>query len=148
MNIRYECAISGVEEEAGFDRAAPLGGLPLGWFKVTFARQVLNPKWVAIQQLKEVLVANVLGQITKAEDRELQQIAVSLQVEAQFAALEAATPKYLTEEDIVYTAPPEAEDAIRQVFNEIREPLGLTSFASQEEEDEAAAAGGAESGGP
>lgn len=136
MNIRYECAISGVEEDASLDKVAPLGGLPLGWFKVTFARQVMNPKWIAIQQLKEAMVSNVLGQIQKAEDRELQQVAVSLQVEAQFAALEAATPKYLTEEDTVYTAPPEAEDAIRQVFNEIREPLGLSSFSQEDAADE------------
>jgi hypothetical protein len=78
----------------------------------------------------------VLNQIPKAEDREIQQVAVTLQVEAQFAALEAATPKYLTQEEVVYTAPPEAEEAIRDVFNEIREPLGLGLFTTQDEQDE------------
>jgi hypothetical protein len=113
-----------------------LGGLPLGWFKITFIRQVMNPKWIAIQQLKEAMTTNVLNQIPKAEDREIQQVAVTLQVEAQFAALEAATPKYLTQEEVVYTAPPEAEEAIRDVFNEIREPLGLGLFTTQDEQDE------------
>lgn len=136
MNVRYECAISGVEEEASVEASAPLGGLPLGWFKITFIRQVLNPKWIAIQQLKEAMTNNVLNQIPKAEDREIQQVAVTLQVEAQFAALEAATPKYLTQEEVVYTAPPEAEEAIRDVFNEIREPLGLGLFTTQDEQDE------------
>jgi hypothetical protein len=136
MNVRYECAISGVEEEASAEASAPLGGLPLGWFKITFIRQVLNPKWIAIQQLKEAMTNNVLNQIPKAEDREIQQVAVTLQVEAQFAALEAATPKYLTQEEVVYTAPPEAEEAIRDVFNEIREPLGLGLFTTQDEQDE------------
>lgn len=143
MNVRYECAISGVEEDASVEASAPLGGLPLGWFKITFVRQMMNPKWIAIQQLKEAMVNNVLGQIPKAEDRELQQVAVSLQVDAQFAALENSTPKYITQEDVVYTAPPEAEDAIRQVFNEIREPLGLEAFqaaAEAESEDGEAAA--------
>ena len=135
MNVRYECAISGVEEEASIDAAAPLGTLPLGWFKITFVRQVGNPKWIAIQQLKEAMTNNVLNQIPKAEDRELQQIAVTLQIEAQFAALEAATPRFLTQEEVVYTAPPEAEEAIRDVFNEIREPLGLPMFSTQEEQD-------------
>lgn len=134
MNVRYECAISGVEEEGTVESTAPLGSLPLGWFKVTFVRQVMNPKWIAIQQLKEAMVNNVLNQIPKAEDREIQQVAVALQVDAQFAALETATPKYITQEDTVYTAPPEAEDAIRQVFNEIREPLGLDPFQSPAEE--------------
>ena len=136
MNVRYECAISGVEEEASVEASAPLGGLPLGWFKITFVRQVMNPKWIAIQQLKEAMTTNVLNQIPKAEDREIQQVAVTLQVEAQFAALEAATPKYLTQEEVVYTAPPEAEEAIRDVFNEIREPLGLGLFATLDEQDE------------
>jgi hypothetical protein len=136
MNVRYECAISGVEEEASVESSAPLGGLPLGWFKITFIRQVMNPKWIAIQQLKEAMTTNVLNQIPKAEDREIQQVAVTLQVEAQFAALEAATPKYLTQEEVVYTAPPEAEEAIRDVFNEIREPLGLGLFTTQDEQDE------------
>lgn len=97
---------------------------------------MLNPKWIAIQQLKEAMTNNVLNQIPKAEDREIQQVAVTLQVEAQFAALEAATPKYLTQEEVVYTAPPEAEEAIRDVFNEIREPLGLGLFTTQDEQDE------------
>ena len=136
MNVRYECAISGVEEEASVEASAPLGGLPLGWFKITFVRQVMNPKWIAIQQLKEAMTTNILAQIPKAEDREVQQVAVTLQVEAQFAALEASTPKYLTQEEVVYTAPPEAEAAIREVFNDIREPLGLGLFTTQAEQDE------------
>ena len=36
MNVRYECAISGVEEEASVEASAPLGGLPVGWFRITF----------------------------------------------------------------------------------------------------------------
>ena len=135
MNVRYECAISGVEEEASVEASAPLGGLPVGWFRITFIRQVMNPKWIAIQQLKEAMTNNVLNQVPKVEDREIQQVAITLQVEAQFAALEAATPKYITQEEVVYTAPPEAEEAIREVFNEIREPLGLGLFTTQDEQD-------------
>lgn len=30
MNVRYECAISGVEEEASVEASAPLGASPAG----------------------------------------------------------------------------------------------------------------------
>jgi hypothetical protein len=53
MITTYECAITGLTAEGG--ESGPMGPLPAGWFKVTFARQVLNPKWVAIQQLKEAM---------------------------------------------------------------------------------------------
>lgn len=140
MISTYECAITGLTAEGG--EAGPMGTLPAGWFKVTFARQVLNPKWVAIQQLKEAMINNVLNQIPKAEDRMIQQVAISLQVEAQYAALEGATPKFSVIEETIYTAPPESAGEILEAFNSVREPLGLEplSYDQEDEEDDGEAA--------
>ena len=134
MITTYECAITGLTSEGG--ESGPLGQLPAGWFKVTFSRQVLNPKWVAIQQLKEAMINNVLGQIPRAEDRVMQQVAISLQVEAQYAALEGQTPRYSIIEETIYTAPPESAGEILEAFNAIREPLGLEPLREYEEGDE------------
>jgi hypothetical protein len=139
MITTYECALTGISAEAG--EAGPVGTLPPGWIKITFARQMLNPKWIAIQQLKEAMVNNFLGQIQKAEDRQIQQVAVNLQVEAQFAALEAQTQKYTLVEEVLYTAAPESDPSIREAFNAIREPLGLETFADADEAEEDEAEG-------
>jgi hypothetical protein len=148
MITTYECAITGLTAEGG--ESGPLGTLPPGWFKVTFARQVLNPKWVAIQQLKEAMINNVLAQIPRAEDRVIQQVAISLQVEAQYAALESQTPRFTTLEETIYTAPPESAGEILEAFNSIREPLGLEPLTDAEdgdEDEEAAPAAEGEGGG-
>ena len=147
MITTYECAITGLTAEGG--ESGPLGQLPAGWFKVTFSRQILNPKWIAIQQLKEAMINNVLGQIPRAEDRKIQQLAVSLQVDAQYAALEGQTQRYIILEDTIYTAPPESAGEILEAFNAIREPLGLEPLRDDEErfDDEEEASAPADEGG-
>jgi hypothetical protein len=123
MNTVFECAVTGMSADGG--ESGPLGNVPLGWTEITIARQVVNPKWVAIQQLKEVMVANVLNQIQRAEDRSAQIIAINLQVDAQFAALEASTPKILKLEEKVYLADLAEDEALVEAFDTVREALGL-----------------------
>ena len=123
MEITYICAVTGTTDVAG--EKGPLDTVPNEWVRVTIARQVISPKWVAIQQLKDAITANVLNQIPVAADREAQSVAIRLQVEAQYAALEAQTPKYILEEEVAYLAPLEVDPSIQAALNTVRGALGF-----------------------
>lgn len=127
----YECAISGVTEEAGdFDESDNLGDLPVGWTKVTITRRQYNPKYVMIQQTKQTMIESLIQQLGGDAMPDYQKYAISLQVEAQFFGLEDATPMYLPdiEEEVFLSDSPE----ILESFNELREGLGLESLAAEE----------------
>ena len=127
----YECAISGVTEEAGdFNDSDNLGDLPLGWTKVTITRRQYNPKYVMIQQTKQTMIESLIQQLGGDEMPDFQKYALSLQVEAQFFGLEDATPMYLPdiEEEVFLSDSPE----ILESFNELREGLGLESLTAEE----------------
>ena len=130
----YECAISGLAEEAidKFDKDG-LADLPVGWTKITMTRRQVNPKWLAIQQVKEASVEALLQQFPE-EVRDMQRFVVEIQVEAQLKALENDTPEFLSDvEDIVYVS--DSED-VEDILNEMRENLGLGPMPLFDEDDE------------
>lgn len=134
MKKMYECAISGITEEAG-DRfeGDDLDDLPEGWTQITITRRQINPKWLAIQQVKEASIEALLQQFPE-DIREVQRFVVEIQVEAQLKALEMDTPMYLSDvDDIVFVS--DSEDVVESL-NQIRESLGLDPMPEDEEEDE------------
>ena len=138
--VEYECSISGMMAEEinndGSDKDG-LAGLPPGWTKFTVERREVNGKWAAIRDLKEAMVEGIVKQYPE-DQRELQSMAVRLQVEAQFATLESMTPRFLTEKEVVYLAPRDTHPDIKQVIDEMRENFGLESLAYEDTEEEEA----------
>jgi hypothetical protein len=142
----YECAISGITAPGTIEHDKDgLGTLPPGWTRLTVERRDVNMKWLAVRDLKTAMVENILKQYPE-EQREIQRLAITLQVDAQFAALEAATPPYIAAKEIVYLAPRDANSAIKDVIDDLRENLGLESLlyedddADEDEQDEPEAA--------
>lgn len=147
----YECALSGVTAEGGlsFDDDQ-MGDCPPGWVEVTMKRRLFNPKYLALQRLKETMVSQAARQIPENIPEELREAQVSmmmLQVEATFHSIEADTPPYLTYEERVFIAPPESNPDLLEAFNEVREGVGLDPLAADgfledgEDEDEGDGAG-------
>lgn len=117
------CALSGLQplpHELSDDEDAEFGeeetdDLPIGWTEVRLRRRVHNDRWDNIQDVKNGLVATALASATAASKRAKQDIsaaelasteeALRIQVDAQFAALENRTPRFLTQEVTVRMAP-------------------------------------------
>ena len=119
----YICAFSGVaptEEEI----LESDGELPDGWVKISLIRRFLNPKWIAIQHVKQGLLKQSLEGLPK-EEREENLMTLAVQVESQYFAMEADTDKYLEEEEEVFMAPPESDTALFDEYNKFRKFLGL-----------------------
>lgn len=137
-NEEYECAISGTVADAALESTKDgLAGLPPGWTKLTVEHREVNPKWMAIRDLKSAMIENIVKNFPE-EQRVIQRFAVELQIEAQYAALEESTPIYQTSKEIVYLAPRETAPGIKKVIDDLREQLGLESLAYDGEEDDAA----------
>jgi hypothetical protein len=131
----FECAISGTVIEAiDFDARDKDGleGLPPSWTKFTVERRDINGKWAAIRDLKEAMIDGIVKQYPE-EQRQLQSLAVRLQVDAQFAMLESVTPRFETTKEVVYLAPRETHSDIKEIIDEMRENFGLESLAWQDE---------------
>lgn len=123
----YVCSLSGVEaDEYDILDDAPddLGAMPVGWTRVTFQRRLMNPRWEEIEQGKELLIETALSQVPE-ENKEAARVLVTLQIDAQFVALEAATDRYMVYDEVIYIAPPELDKALATEFFSIRERLGL-----------------------
>lgn len=134
----YVCSLSGVEpeeEELVEDADDALGDMPVGWTRVTFQRRLMNPRWEEIQQAKEELVQIALSNIPEAS-REAATRAVALQIDAQFAALEANTDRYVTFDETIYIAPPEMDRTLATEFYSVRERLGLPVPTGDDEKEE------------
>lgn len=131
MANEYVCALSGVEAE---DEDLVIGGeddvadLPVGWTKITLQRRVVNPRWTEVQQGKAAMVEVTLMQIPE-EAREQMRPLIALQVDAQFAALEANTEEFGTEEEVVFVSPPESDKALAAEYFELRDRFGLSNDA-------------------
>jgi len=126
-STEYVCSLSGVEAEDDDildDATDDLGAMPVGWTRVTFQRRLMNPRWEEIQQGKEILIATAVGQVPE-ENREAARVLVTLQIDAQFVALETATERYVTYDEVIYVAPPEMDRALATEFFAVRERLGL-----------------------
>jgi hypothetical protein len=135
-NFEYECALSGVVSagQAHFDEDG-LDDLPAGWTEVKFTRRTFNPKWVLIQQVKTAMVDGLSRQFPEAV-QEAQQVAIRLQVSAQFYVMEQDTPVYITEVETVYLSSPEISEDVAAAMNQARELLGLDALQLIEADDE------------
>lgn len=130
MSSEYVCALSGVEAEddALVETTDEAGSLPVGWTKVTLQRRVVNPRWYDIQNAKDALVEVTLSQIPE-EAREQMRPLVTIQIDAQFAALEGTVDAFLLEEETVFVSPPQEDAAVATEFLELRERFGLSNDA-------------------
>lgn len=134
----YVCALSGVEADEAelVDGSDDLGDLPVGWTKITVQRRLLNPRWYEVRQAKEALVEVTLSQLPE-EMREQMRPLITVQVDAQFAALEASIEEFVVDEDEVYVAPPESDKALAAEYFDIRDRLGLSNEGFGGEDDTA-----------
>jgi hypothetical protein len=121
MNNQFVCALSGIkvkeEEMEDVD-------FPDGWIEVRLTRRYVNPKWDAIQYVKAGLVQQYLQGIPE-DARDEQIMAISIQVEAQYSALEATCDKYIDEEVTSYIANPDSNSALMAEYNKLRKMLGM-----------------------
>jgi len=133
------CSLSGItptDETIMFDPPKQPEYLPVGWIKVTIERKYPNPEWIKLQNVKKGLVEAALTQIPE-EHRNLQRQNVELQVEAQYAQLEA-TEKYkmtVIDKETVFISPPEADEEIMEEYENLMELLGI-DFEDDEQEQE------------
>ncbi len=134
QQFEFECALSGVTEPAAQeDDCDGMGDVPVGWTRVHFTRRQFNPRWLAIQQVKEATIEGIISRVPP-EIKELQRIAVSLQIDAQFFALEENTPMYLLDvDDTVYVSD---SGEVAHSMNEIREMVGLEALTVHEDEED------------
>lgn len=132
----YECALSGVTApgEVVYEKDG-LDDLPAGWVKITFQRRVANPKYVLIQQVKNVMLEALVSRFPE-NTRQAQEAAIRLQVEAQYYVLERDTPPYYTEEESVYVSSPEESEDVAEALNEARELLGFDDGDADDEDDD------------
>ena len=131
IKSHFICNLSGIsatEEEIPTD-----GSPPESWVQIKVVRKFSNPKWEAIQDVKQSLIQQTLAQIAE-EQREEQLVNVVIQVEAQYALLESQTQEFVFEEETVYFAPPESDAQLFEEYNKIRESLGLEKDELEEEE--------------
>lgn len=130
----YECELTElVSEGSPVDPTAPEDGdMPVGWVEVTFARRMYNLKWLVIQQVKERMVQGLLQQLPP-EIQAAEELAIRVQVDAQFAAQEAVTPRYEKSVETIFLS--DSRDAM-EILNESREMLGLQAMVFDEDEAE------------
>lgn len=136
----YVCTISGVEadEEDLVEGSDDLGDMPVGWTKITVQRRLYNPRWLEVRQAKEALVEVTLAQLPE-EARDQMRPLVSIQVDAQFAALESSIEEFVLDEEEIFVAPPESDKALAAEYFEIRDRLGLSNegFGDDTDSEEA-----------
>ena len=123
FNHPYMCALSGIAANAE-ELEESEGGLPEEWVKVTLETRYLNPKWEAIQAVKQGVLQQTLAQLPE-KDRETQLVNIAIQVEAQYAQLEATTEKFSIEKEEIYISPPERDSTILSEVNKLRSIIGL-----------------------
>jgi len=128
---QFVCALSGIKvtEEEMEDVE-----FPDGWVEVKITRRYVNPKWDAIQYVKAGLVQQYLMGIPE-DQRDDQIMAISIQVEAAYAALEQQTDKYIEETVTKYIANPDQNAALMAEYNKIRKTLGMPLEKLQPEEE-------------
>lgn len=131
----YVCALSGVEPDED-DLVEATDDLPVGWTRITFQRRLPNPRFIEIQQAKAALVEVTLGQIPE-EARDQMRPLVAVQVDAQFAALEANTEEWEMDEEVIFVAPPETDAALATEYLELRDRFSLSNegFKVDDEDD-------------
>lgn len=128
--MSYTCALSGLRatEEEVID-----GEFPDGWIEITINRKFINPKWEAIQYVKQGLLAQYLQGVPE-DQREDQIMALSIQVEASMAMLESQTDKWAEDSSTLYIANPDDNVALMAEYNKFRKFLGLKPEVRLDEE--------------
>ena len=90
-----------------------------------------NPDWTAIQQTKMAMVQAAAQQLPPnlpAEVVAQQRQMFEVQVKAQFLALEAQTPPFITFEENIYVSPPETDRELLAAFNAARDAFGMSAL--------------------
>lgn len=142
MQFDYECALTGLTKEGSEFFEDDLADLPVGWTKVTIQKREYNPKWLMIQQVKQMAIQGMLQQLPPEMQRE-QGWALSLQVEAQFHSMEKETPMFLVDEEVSFISD---DKEVNEVMLGLRDTLGLPVKEDTDEEEGASdEAGSAES---
>jgi hypothetical protein len=121
LDTQFICALSGIRassEEVQEDE------FPDGWIELKLTRRFVNPKWDAIQFVKQGLISQYLQNIPE-EGREEQLMAIAIQVEAQFSALEAQTDKFEEEEETLYIANPDDNTQLAAEYEKFRTMIGI-----------------------
>ena len=122
LDTQFICALSGIRATEGeIDQE---GEFPDGWIELKLTRRFVNPKWDAIQFVKQGLITQYLQGIPE-EAREEQVMAIALQVEAQFAALEDQTDKFEEEEEVLYIANPDDNPQLAAEYEKFRRMIGI-----------------------
>lgn len=124
----YICAITGSlsDNDAQLTETGPLG-----WVKITIERQIPNPEYMQLQAYKNMIAEQqflaVRDQLPEgdAQAEAEVRIGIGFGVRAQFAPLEAEIEEFTTQYEEVYISPPEEDEDVLMVLNEIRESLGL-----------------------
>ena len=133
------CAITGTLAD---DESPMTETGPLGWVKITIERQVPNPEYVQLQQLKASMVEQqfdmVKEQIPEGDPNAaaMVRLNVEFQIRAMFSALEAEMDQYVPQYEEAYISAPEADEDVLEVLNSIRESLGLMDSMEERTEDE------------
>lgn len=133
----YICALSGEQaedEELVEDSPDELDDMPIGWTRITFERRLVNPRYAMVQQAKAMLVDAALANVPE-EAREQARPLVQIQLDAQFAALEAETAEFSIEREVVYVSDTDQNTLVAKEFDAVREALGLVAEEADEQED-------------
>ena len=70
------------------------------------------------------------------EARDQMRPLIAIQVDAQFAALEASVEEFVIDEEEVFVAPPESDKALAAEYFEVRDRLGLTNDVFGEDDSD------------
>jgi hypothetical protein len=131
MNDEYVCAITGRStNNLVFDAPEddPMDETPIGWLRITVERRGVNSAWVEIQQVKSVHLAQAAAtypeELTSEQRAEAETVA-RVSTDAIFAALEQATPKYLTVREVAYIRDPANDGDAAKVWAEIAAELQI-----------------------
>lgn len=134
MKGDFICALSGLSPSED-QEDNEVKGVPEGWIEVSIKRHFVNPRYIALQQLKDQMIQASLAQMPP-EVRQEAAIAIELEVESKYIALETRIPEYVTEEDTIYVSPPENEAEILAAYKELSENLSFDPLLYEDEDEE------------
>lgn len=129
----YVCAISGRSPKdtdliLDADDSDDLDTLPIGWVRVTVERRGVNTAWLALQGVKARALANMVGQVPdeiSEEEKAMFRGDMVVMVDAQFFAIEAATPRYSTESVVLVVRNPDEDAGVAAEWGKVAAALGF-----------------------
>lgn len=100
----FVCAISGSAAPALDHDDGDLGDLPEGWAEVSVSFRSVNPRYEDVQKAKGQMRAAQISAVPEDKrDDEIRKF-IALSVDANFAALEGGTPRYIEEAHTVHVS--------------------------------------------